>query len=96
MTVIIIPHSYWTDNGACYYYYQGNYSDYEALLLDVQEDAENLELPFQYVQLDSWWYYRGQGGGVKNWTARPEIFPRNISHMQSKTEWPIVAHNRYW
>lgn len=62
----------------------------------MKKDADNLELPYRYVQLDSWWYFKGIGGGVKNWTARPDVFPNGIQSMQSKTKWSIVAHNRYW
>ena len=88
---------YWTDNGACYYYYTGkNYTNYEDVLVAVKEDADKNMIPYRYVQLDSWWYYKGEGGGVKNWTARPDIFPNGIESMVAKTGWPVVAHNRYW
>ena len=90
-------HRYWTDNGACYYYYSGkNYSNYEELLVAVKEDADSSGIPFRYVQLDSWWYFKGKGGGVKNWTAMPDIFPNGIASMVEKTGWPVVGHNRYW
>ena len=48
------------------------------------------------LQLDSWWYYKGDGDGVKNWTARPDIFPNGIDSMVKKTGWRPVAHNRWW
>ena len=66
------------------------------MLVAVKKDADEKGIPFQYVQLDSWWYFKGKYGGVKNWTAMPSIFPNGIESMQKKTEWPIVAHNRYW
>lgn len=47
-------------------------------------------------QIDSWWYFRGYQGGVKNWTAMPSVFPNGIEAVASRTGWPIVAHNRYW
>ncbi len=90
-------HRYWTDNGACYYYYPGKgYSNYEDLLVAVKNTSDKANIPYRYVQLDSWWYYKGVDGGVKNWTARPDIFPNGIEAMVSKTGWPVVAHNRYW
>ena len=49
-----------------------------------------------YPQLDSWWYFKGEHDGVKNWTAMPSIFPHGIEEVATKTGWPIVAHNRYW
>jgi len=56
------------------------------------------DVPFRYVQLDSWWYWKGTGNGVKNWTAmnNETIFPNGIESLQSFTKWPIAAHNRYW
>jgi hypothetical protein len=88
--------SYWTDNGTCYHNYTGNYSDYEQLLIAVRKDADSKGLPFQYVQLGSWWYYQGWYGGLKNWTARPDAFPNGIQSMHVKTNWPVIAHSKFW
>jgi len=50
-----------------------------------------------HIQIDSWWYYRGIGDGVKNWTAMADVFPDGIAtSFSNKTEWMLVAHNRYW
>ena len=87
---------YWTDNGACYYYNTGTYLNYEDVLLAVKSDADQRGIPFRYVQLDSWWYYKGVANGVKNWTAMPSIFPNGIDSLVQKTGWPVLAHNRYW
>ena len=87
---------YWTDNGACYYYNTGNYSNYEEAMVAVWEDASKMGIPFRYLQIDSWWYYKGKGNGVKNWTAMPDIFPNGIDAVVKKTGWPIMAHNRYF
>ncbi len=87
---------YYTDNGACYYYHTGEYKNYEEALLDVKKKADSNGIPYNYLQLDSWWYYKGQGGGVKNWTARSDIFPRGIHYVVNMTDLPIVAHNRYF
>lgn len=66
------------------------------MLVAVKEDADKQSLPFRYVQLDSWWYYKADDGGVKNWTAMSDVFPNGIESMVTKTGWPVVAHNRYW
>lgn len=87
---------YWTDNGACYYYYTGDYANYEDALVAVKEDADRQGIPFRYLQLDSWWYFKDDKGGVKNWTAMPDVFPNGIEAVVKKTGWPIVAHNRFW
>ena len=43
--------SYWTDNGACYYYYKGNFPNNEDTMVAVHEDAVNSDLPFAYLQV---------------------------------------------
>ena len=53
-------------------------------------------VPTRWVLLDSWWYYKGVGGGVKNWTARPDIFPNGLDYLYQQTGWRVQAHNRYW
>ena len=87
---------YYTDNGACYYYYTGDYANYEEALIAVKKDADNKGIPYRYLQIDSWWYFKGNSDGVKNWTAMPSVFPRGIEYVSNITGWPIVAHNRYW
>ena len=44
---------YWTDNGACYYHTTGSqYSNYEDLLVAVKKDADQQNIPFQYIQVE--------------------------------------------
>lgn len=83
-----------TDNGAYYYYNTEPGEDYEQTLVAVKAYADKVGLPYKYVLLDSWWYYRGANGGVANWTARPEIFPNGIESLYEKTGWLVQAHNR--
>lgn len=87
---------YWTDNGAYYYYNTELGTNYEKTLKDVYDYAKQNNIPYRYLQIDSWWYYKGSGDGVKQWTARPDIFPNGIEAVQKYTRWPISAHNRYW
>ena len=87
---------YYTDNGACYYYATDKFANYEEALIAVKKEADAEGIPYRYVQLDSWWYYKGMHNGVKNWTAMPSIFPRGIEYVANVTGWPIVAHNRYF
>jgi len=94
---------YSTDNGA-YYYYQtegqtgrvGRGKTYEETLIDVKSYAVQNSIPYKYILLDSWWYYQGQGSGVKNWVGRPDVFPHGNSYLRNQTGWPIMGHNRYW
>ncbi|KAK3085506.1 hypothetical protein FSP39_004325 [Pinctada imbricata] len=87
---------YWTDNGAYYYYNTETRTSYESTFEEVQKYSMLEKIPYKYVQLDSWWYYKGHDAAVKNWTARTDIFPKGIKYLQEKTKWPIAAHNRYW
>eukprot|EP01039_Chlorochromonas_danica_P003209 gene3209-3514_t len=87
---------YTTDNGAYYYYHTLDNSTYETTLLTLYQYAQKAKLPFRYLLLDSWWYYKGSNGGVSNWTAMPDLFPRGLSYLTEATSYYIQAHNRYW
>jgi hypothetical protein len=85
---------YYTDNGAYYYYHTEDGQNYEQTVLDA---IHKIQLPFHYLQIDSWWYYKGIGGGVSEWVSRPDVFPDGLPAVDRKLEnIPIVAHNRYW
>jgi hypothetical protein len=85
---------YYTDNGAFYYYNTESKMNYEQTILHIKE---NLSIPIHYIQLDSWWYYKGLGDGVKQWTSRPEIFPDDLKGLSEKlNRFSLVGHNRYW
>lgn len=85
---------YYTDNGAYYYYHTEDGMNYEQTMLDA---LHQISLPFHYLQIDSWWYYKGIGDGVTEWVARPDIFPDGLPAFSRKVNnIPIVAHNRYW
>eukprot|EP01062_Namystynia_karyoxenos_P072843 TRINITY_DN693_c0_g1_i1.p1 TRINITY_DN693_c0_g1~~TRINITY_DN693_c0_g1_i1.p1 ORF type:complete len:850 (+),score=240.54 TRINITY_DN693_c0_g1_i1:91-2550(+) len=87
---------YSTDNGAYYYYQTEPGKNYEDTLIDVQAYAKKVGIPYKYVLLDSWWYYKGNGGGVATWEVRPDIFPDGMAGFFNKTQWPQQLHNRYW
>ena len=87
---------YWTDNGACYHYCTGKYDNYEDALVDMKKYSDQQGIPYRYLQLDSWWYYKGTSDGVKNWTAMTTVFPHGLSYIADVWKTPIVAHNRMW
>ena len=60
--------------------------------------AKEKRIPYSYWLADSWWYYRGNtsGGGVTNWTARPDIFPDGFEYLTKTLGWPVQGHNRFW
>lgn len=86
-----------TDNGAYYYYNTARYpngtrKNYEETLLDVHAYAKGAGIPYKYALLDSWWYQKGEGGGVKNWTAQPNIFPDGAKYLADKTGWKFQVN----
>ena len=87
---------YDTDNGAYYYYNPETGKTYDQTLLDVHAYAERVGIPYKHVQLDSWWYIKGAGGGTKSWTPGPNTFPQGLAPFHNKTGWKITAHNRMW
>ncbi|HVN63521.1 MAG TPA: hypothetical protein VMT58_02705, partial [Candidatus Binataceae bacterium] len=48
--------SYWTDNGAVYYYRTEPDCDYTTTLKRVVDDLRASDIPVRSVQLDSWFY----------------------------------------
>ena len=52
-----------TDNGGYYYYNTEPGMTYEQTLIAVKQYSVQAGLPFRYLQLDSWWYYRGNASG---------------------------------
>lgn len=87
---------YSTDNGAYYYYNTESGKNYQQTLIDVKTYADDAGIPYRYVLLDSWWYYKGVGDGVKEWIAMDSIFPDGLDYVRNATGWPIQGHNRYW
>jgi len=87
---------YSTDNGAYYYYQTEPNKNYEDTLIDVLAYAKEKSIPYKYVLLDSWWYFKGKAGGVKTWEARPDIFPDGSAGFWNQTKWPTQLHNRMW
>eukprot|EP00756_Hemistasia_phaeocysticola_P006011 Hpha_TRINITY_DN13618_c0_g1::TRINITY_DN13618_c0_g1_i1::g.122626::m.122626 len=87
---------YSTDNGAYYYYQTEPGKNYEDTLHDVKKYSEKVGIPYRYILLDSWWYYKGGKGGVSTWDARPDIFPSGLEALYKATNWPQQLHNRYW
>ncbi|XP_046368556.2 uncharacterized protein LOC124143575 isoform X1 [Haliotis rufescens] len=87
---------YWTDEGAYYFDKTDGTSTYEDTLINVFSDARNRSIPYRYVELDTWWFTKGQGGGVKEWTAPTDIFPKGIEYVYRSLNVPIVAKNNFW
>ena len=91
-----------TDNGAYYYYgwhptaTTPDYSNYEDALTGVHGYAAKEDIPYKHVLLDSWWYTKGEAGGVKEWDATGSTFPHGLRAFATTTGWRFMMHNRHW
>merc|ERR1719424_1389400 len=80
---------YSTDNGAYYYYQPSKGKNYEDTLLDVHKYAVAEQIPYKHALLDSWWYTKGNGGGVKQWDATDKTLPHGLEYLRQKTGWAM-------
>lgn len=99
-----------TDNGAYYCYGwqdkqskkqstpspSAGYKDYQDAMEGVYEYSKAEGIPYKHILLDSWWYAKGDGGGLKEWDATNATFPDGLKAFADKTGWQFQMHNRYW
>jgi len=53
-------------------------------------------LVIHYIQLDSWWYFKGIGDGITQYTAMSDVFPNGLSALHRKVEnIPFAGHDSY-
>lgn len=93
---------YWTDRGAAYYYSYIRSRGYANTLAAVVNDFTQQDIPLGYLQLDSWWYGKGNppswnngNGGIYTYTADPTLFPGGLSAFQKMIGLPLVVHGRW-
>lgn len=92
--------SYWTDNGATYYYNPGP-SSFPETLKAVRKEFDDKGIALGSLQLDSWWYPKGPDetwsahGGMWNYSAAPGIFPAGLAALQTSLGVPLVTHARW-
>ena len=97
---------YWTDNGAAYYYNFDAAKGYEGTLIGVRDDLARRGLRLGYMQLDSWWYRKGESGdwnpqpyqwdfGIHTYAAHPELFPDGLASFRGRLGLPLVTHARW-
>lgn len=92
--------SYWTDNGATYYYNAGGLS-YTDTLQAVNAELAGKGIKLGSMQLDSWWYPKGPDdawsshGGIWTYSASTGIFQPDLATFQSKLGVPLTTHARW-
>ena len=102
--------SYWTDNGAHYYYRTEPEADYTTTLARAVDDCEARGIPIAMVQLDSWFYphehlrpVSADGApivppsGMLCWEPREDLFPDGFGDLQRRLgNRPLAFHSRHF
>jgi hypothetical protein len=105
--ILLSKLSYWTDHGATYFYQYDPQLGYRGTLLAVRRQFDRLGVPIGSLQLDSWFYPKGQYGDwhKRKWTngvggiylfeADPFLFPNGLSGFHRKLGLPLITHSRW-
>ena len=100
--------SYWTDNGAAYWYRTEAGHDAAGSIVAAVEDLRDNDVPVGAVQLDSWFYphvdvrpfdtdeWVVPPSALTAWEARDDVLPRGIVDLRRRLgDPPLVAHIRH-
>jgi len=102
--------SYWTDNGAVYYYRTAPGRDYAATLETAVQTLHQQGVPVRSVQIDSWFYPHeilrevGPEGaplvpptGMMRWEPREDLFPQGFADLRRRVGGlPLTFHSRHF
>ena len=100
--------SYWTDNGAAYWYRTEPGLDPAGSIVAAVDDLRALGVPIGSVQLDSWWYPHADlrpfdtdewvvpPSAMIAWEPRTDVLPDGIESLRRRLgSPPLVAHIRH-
>jgi hypothetical protein len=94
--------SYWTDNGATYYYHTEGSMNYEQTLQAVRADFDKAGIALGSLQLDSWFYPKGAGAlwsnngqGIYQYVAATPPFSAGLTRFQKNLGVPLTTHARW-
>lgn len=102
--------SYWTDNGAAYWYRTEANQDITTTIANKVDELDGLSVPVKSVELDSWFYPHetsrsvSETGyleevpptGMLSWTPRPEVLPNGVDGVHRAVgKRPLVLHSRH-
>ncbi len=90
--------SYWTDNGAAYWYRTEPDRDLQTTLVDKVAELDALGVPVRSVELDSWFYPHEISRpvttvgyledvpptGMSTWTPRPDVLPEGVDGLRRR------------
>ena len=86
---------YWTDHGGTYYYNYDATKGYVGTLLAVRDEYASKGVPIGYMQLDSWWYPKGNAQGIYLYQGSPTIFTNGLADFQQQLGLPLITHSRW-
>ncbi|MEL6982365.1 MAG: hypothetical protein AAFO29_08075 [Actinomycetota bacterium] len=102
--------SYWTDNGAAYWYRTEPGRDLPTTLADKLAELDDLGVPVRSVELDSWFYpheisrpvtevgYLDEvpPTGMLEWSPRPDVLPDGVADLRQRLgDRPLTLHARH-
>ncbi len=100
--------SYWTDNGAAYWYRTEPGNDVAGSIVAAVDDLRERAVPIGAVQLDSWFYPHTElrpfdtddwvvpPSPMLAWEERPDVLPDGIATLRERLgDPPLVAHIRH-
>ncbi len=100
--------SYWTDNGAAYWYRTEPGHDPAGSVVAAVADLRDGGVPLGSVQLDSWFYPHVDGrpfdtdewvvppSAMVAWETRPDVLPDGLADLRRRLgDPPLVAHIRH-
>lgn len=105
--VSLIALGYWTDSASKYYYNYIASMGYEGTLVAVKQDFAQHGIPINSMQLDSWWYPKGNPPAWNNagdtldtgqYLLRPDptILPDGLGGLDQKLGGiPLLVHSRW-
>ncbi|CAF1102529.1 unnamed protein product [Didymodactylos carnosus] len=93
---------YYTDTGSYYWYNTEPDLNYEETFIKLKQYHVAQQIPIQYYELDSYWYYKennytGEHGGILWYEPRPDVFPSGIEQLRMNTlQTPLIVHHKYY
>jgi hypothetical protein len=101
--------SYWTDNGAAYWYRREPGLDVVETLAAVQQGLRDARIPVHAFELDSWFYPHAVSRafdapesvvpptGMLRWEAREDVLPSGIQALRRRLGGPPwILHTRHF
>lgn len=107
---ILTTLSYWTDNGAAYWYRTEAGESLPESLTNKVHELDELDVPIGVVELDSWFYPHetlrpvAEIGypeevpptGMMRWEARPDAVPDGLADLNARLgKRPMILHSRH-